>query len=239
MSFGEQIFSAFFPLIRGLFRKNEIPLWTNCHIMTGSALLITAVFFVLLVAGAISILLTYRQTNRVLEENSQLAQTLHTLREESEEQLKTVSELKERLLGNDRVTEPKEESESLRKNIDDIKTMTDEELWAWMDMQLTESHIFTNPDLNLRGMAQRLGLTQKKIKQLLKDSQRFDRLYDYLTEKRVLYSCELIKQNPQWSMEAIGKEAGFVSRSTFQTEFKKRIAVTPVQYRPCCVESSQ
>ena len=220
--------------------------------MTGSALLITAVFFAFLVAGAISILLTYRQTNRVVRENSQLAdevesqkkkqeklqeqyslqaKTLHTLREESEELQKTLTELKERLMGNGKVTELKEETELLRENINDIKTMTDEELWTWMDLQMTESHIFTDPDLNLKGMAQRLGLTQKKIKQLLKDSQRYDRLYDYLTEKRVLYSCELIKQNPQYSMEAIGKEAGFVSRSTFQTEFKKRIGITPAQYR--------
>lgn len=199
--------------------------------MTGSTLLITAVFFAFLIAVAISILLTYRQTNKVVQENSQLAQTLHSLREESEEQHKTLTELKERLMGNDKVTELKEETESLRENINDTKTMTDEELWAWMDLQLTESHIFTDPDLNLKGMAQRLGLTQKKIKQLLKDSQRYDRLYDYLTEKRVLYSSELIKQNPQWSMEAISKEAGFVSRSTFQTEFKKRIGVTPAQYR--------
>jgi len=220
--------------------------------MTGSALLITAVFFAFLVAGAISILLTYRQTNRVVQENSQLAdevesqkkkqeklqeqyslqaKTLHMLREESEEQQKTLTELKERLMGNGKVTELKEKTESLRENINDIKTMTDEELWTWMDLQMTESHIFTAPDLNLKGMAQRLGLTQKKIKQLLKDSQRYDRLYDYLTEKRVLYSCELIKQNPQYSMEAIGKEAGFVSRSTFQTEFKKRIGITPAQYR--------
>ena len=199
--------------------------------MTGSTLLITAVFFAFLIAVATSILLTYRQTNKVVQENSQLAQTLHSLREESEEQHKTLTELKERLMGNDKVTELKEETESLRENINDTKTMTDEELWAWMDLQLTESHIFTDPDLNLKGMAQRLGLTQKKIKQLLKDSQRYDRLYDYLTEKRVLYSSELIKQNPQWSMEAIGKEAGFVSRSTFQTEFKKRIGVTPAQYR--------
>lgn len=200
-------------------------------LMTGSTLLITAVFFAFLIAVAISILLTYRQTNKVVQENSQLAQTLHSLREESEEQHKTLTELKERLMGNDKVTELKEETESLRENINDTKTMTDEELWAWMDLQLTESHIFTDPDLNLKGMAQRLGLTQKKIKQLLKDSQRYDRLYDYLTEKRVLYSSELIKQNPQWSMEAISKEAGFVSRSTFQTEFKKRIGVTPAQYR--------
>ena len=91
--------------------------------------------------------------------------------------------------------------------------------------------MYADPDLNLKGIAQRLGLTQKKIKQLLKDDDRYNRLYDYLTEKRVLYSCELIKENPRWSMDAISKEAGFVSRTTFQTEFKKRIGVTPAQYR--------
>jgi AraC-like DNA-binding protein len=80
-------------------------------------------------------------------------------------------------------------------------------------------------------MALRLGLTQKKIKQLVKDSERYNRLYEYITEKRVLYACELIKANPQWSMEAVSKDSGFVSRTTFQTEFKKRIGVTPAQYR--------
>jgi len=220
--------------------------------MVGSTLLITAVFFAFLVAGAISLFLTYKQTNKVVRENSLLAdevesqkkkqqklqeqytiqaKTLCSLREKTEEQQKTLSKLKERLVDNVKITELKNETESLRENINDIKGMTDDELRAWVDVQMTESHIFTDPDLNLKGMAQRLGLTQKKIKQLLKDSDRYERLYDYLTEKRVLYSCELIKKNPQWSMEAIGKEAGFVSRSTFQTEFKKRIGITPAQYR--------
>ena len=91
--------------------------------------------------------------------------------------------------------------------------------------------MFCDPELDVKAMAQKLGLTQKKIKQLLKDSKKYDRLYDYLTEKRVLYACELIKENPNWSMEAVSKEVGFVSRTTFQTEFKKQIGVTPAQYR--------
>ena len=131
----------------------------------------------------------------------------------------------------DRITELQQETESLRENINDTKDMSADELREWIDLQMTESHMYADPDLNLKGIAQRLGLTQKKIKQLLKDDERYNRLYDYLTEKRVLYSCELIKENPQWSMDAISKEAGFVSRTTFQTEFKKRIGVTPAQYR--------
>lgn len=142
-----------------------------------------------------------------------------------------IHELKTYLKTKERVSELQVETTSLRENIKDTKDMTDDELREWIEKHMNESKMFTDPDLSLKDMALRLGLTQKKIKQLVKDSERYNRLYDYLTEKRVLYACELIKANPQWSMEAVSKDSGFVSRTTFQTEFKKRIGVTPAQYR--------
>ena len=199
--------------------------------MTGNAIVITAVFFAFLVAVAISIFITYRKTNRVLKDNDHLANVVENLKEESEEHQKTLDELKEQLRTKDHVLKLQVETESLRENIKDTKDMTDDELWAWIELQVMESRMFCDPELDVKAMAQKLGLTQKKIKQLLKDSKKYDRLYDYLTEKRVLYACELIKENPNWSMEAVSKEAGFVSRTTFQTEFKKHIGVTPAQYR--------
>lgn len=179
---------------------------------------IFAVFFVFLIAVAVSIYFTYRQTNKAIKDNVQLASEL--------QELKTYI-IKTR----DQVSELQVETKSLRENIMDTKEMTDDELREWIEKHMNESKMFTDPDLSLKDMALRLGLTQKKIKQLLKDSERYNRLYDYLTEKRVLYACELIKANPQWSMEAVSKDSGFVSRTTFQTEFKKCIGVTPAQYR--------
>lgn len=199
--------------------------------MTANNILITAVFLAFLVAVAISIFLTYRQTNKVLKNNNQLVDEVENQKELQHQLHNELKELKEQLKPQDRISELQQETESLRENINDTKDMSDDELREWIDLQMTESHMYADPDLNLKGIAQRLGLTQKKIKQLLKDDERYNRLYDYLTEKRVLYSCELIKENPQWSMDAISKEAGFVSRTTFQTEFKKRIGVTPAQYR--------
>ena len=199
--------------------------------MTANIFLITAVFFSFLVAVAISIFLTYRHTNKVLKNNNQLVDEVENQKELQHQLHNELKELKEQLKPQDRISELQQETESLRENINDTKDMSDDELREWIDLQMTESHMYADPDLNLKGIAQRLGLTQKKIKQLLKDDERYNRLYDYLTEKRVLYSCELIKENPQWSMDAISKEAGFVSRTTFQTEFKKRIGVTPAQYR--------
>lgn len=199
--------------------------------MTANNILITAVFLAFLVAVAISIFLTYRQTNKVLNNNNQLVDEVENQKELQHQLHNELKELREQLKPQDRISELQQETESLRENINDTKDMSDDELREWIDLQMTESHMYADPDLNLKGIAQRLGLTQKKIKQLLKDDERYNRLYDYLTEKRVLYSCELIKENPQWSMDAISKEAGFVSRTTFQTEFKKRIGVTPAQYR--------
>ena len=199
--------------------------------MTANNILITAVFLAFLVAVAISIFLTYRQTNKVLKNNNQLVDEVENQKELQHQLHNELKELREQLKPQDRISELQQETESLRENINDTKDMSDDELREWIDLQMTESHMYADPDLNLKGIAQRLGLTQKKIKQLLKDDERYNRLYDYLTEKRVLYSCELIKENPQWSMDAISKEAGFVSRTTFQTEFKKRIGVTPAQYR--------
>jgi AraC-like DNA-binding protein len=206
--------------------------------MTGNSILIFAVFLAFMVAVAISIVITYRQTNRVLKnndklmrDNSHLANEVESLKEDTVEHQKALNELKEQLRTIDKVTELQEKTKSLRENIKDIQDMNDDELRAWVDLQVTESRMFCDTDLDIKKMSQKLGLTQKKLKQLLKDSTRYERLYDYLTEKRILYSCELLKENPQWSVDAVSKEAGFVSRTTFQTEFKKRIGVTPAQYR--------
>jgi len=199
--------------------------------MTANSILITAVFFAFLVATAISIYLSYKQTDTILKNNNQLADEVESQKELQHQLRNELRELKEQLKPQDRISELQQETEPLRENINDTREMSDNELRSWIDVQMSESHMYTDPDLTLKDIAQRLGLTQKRIKQLLKDDERYGRLYDYLTEKRVLYATELIKENPQWSMDAISKEAGFVSRTTFQTEFKKRIGVTPAQYR--------
>ena len=199
--------------------------------MTANSILITAVFFAFLVAAAISIYFSYKQTNTILKNNNQLADEVESQKELQHQLRNELRELKEQLKPQDRISELQQETEPLRENINDTREMSDNELRSWIDVQMSESHMYTDPDLTLKDIAQRLGLTQKRIKQLLKDDERYGRLYDYLTEKRVLYATELIKENPQWSMDAISKEAGFVSRTTFQTEFKKRIGVTPAQYR--------
>ena len=82
-----------------------------------------------------------------------------------------------------------------------------------MDKKEQILHYHRIDGLSLREIARRTGLN------------------DYLNEKRFLYACELLRERPQWTIEAVGIEAGFGSRRTFQMEMKRRLGITPLQYR--------
>ena len=117
--------------------------------------------------------------------------------------------------------------------------MSDEELMAWIDQKMDETKLFTNPNLTLKAMAKAFGLTQKRLGGLFKNHPKYSSLGDYLNEKRVLNACLLLREEPNWTIEAVGAEAGFGGRRTFQTEVKRRLGITPLQYRQAPVVASR
>ena len=112
--------------------------------MTSNSILITAVFFAFLIAGVISIYLTYKQTNKILKNNNQLADEVESQKELQHQLRNELKELKEQLKPKDRISELQQETESLRENIKDTHDMSDDELREWIDQQMAESHMFTD-----------------------------------------------------------------------------------------------
>jgi AraC-like DNA-binding protein len=102
---------------------------------------------------------------------------------------------------------------------------------AWLDERMDETRLYTTPTLSLKEMAKALGLTQKRLGQLFKNQEKFNNLGEYLTEKRFLLACELMRENPEWTIEAVAKEAGFLTRRTFQDVVKAHLGLTPSQFR--------
>ena len=102
---------------------------------------------------------------------------------------------------------------------------------AWIDQQMDETRLFTDSNLTLKTTAKALGLTQKRLGALFKNNEKYNSLGDYLNEKRFLLACRLLREKPNWTIEAVGKEAGFGGRRTFQMEVKRRLGITPLQYR--------
>lgn len=99
-----------------------------------------------------------------------------------------------------------------------------------LDHLLLTEKIFTDPTLKLNSVAERMNIPTHQLSQLLNDNlgQGFK---PFINEHRIKAACQLLGTNHQMSLEGIGYEVGFRSKSTFFTTFKKLMGVTPSQYK--------
>ena len=222
--------------------------------MTGVHLLIAAVIVVFVIAFIVTMLVLNDSAKKIISANTKLVENQNTLLEqnkiqgselekrkseleEQKEMIRSLQQQQEELTAQlkhrtmDEVMQLREQTRQRREQIEQTADMTDGELMGWIDQQMDETRLFTDSNLTLKTMAKALGLTQKRLGALFKDHPKYNSLGDYLNEKRFLYACRLLREEPHWTIEAVGTEAGFGSRRTFQTEVKRRLGITPLQYR--------
>ena len=222
--------------------------------MTGVHLLIAAVIIVFVIAFIVTMLVLNDSAKKIISANTKLVENQNTLLEqnkmqgselekrkseleEQKEMIRSLQQQQEELTAQlkhrtmDEVMQLREQTRQRREQIEQTADMTDGELMGWIDQQMDETRLFTDSNLTLKTMAKALGLTQKRLGALFKDHPKYNSLGDYLNEKRFLYACRLLREEPHWTIEAVGTEAGFGSRRTFQTEVKRRLGITPLQYR--------
>ena len=222
--------------------------------MTGVHLLIAAIIIVFVIAFIVTMLVLNDSAKKIISANTKLVENQNTLLEqnkmqgselekrkseleEQKEMIRSLQQQQEELTAQlkhrtmDEVMQLREQTRQRREQIEQTADMTDGELMGWIDQQMDETRLFTDSNLTLKTMAKALGLTQKRLGALFKDHPKYNSLGDYLNEKRFLYACRLLREEPHWTIEAVGTEAGFGSRRTFQTEVKRRLGITPLQYR--------
>ena len=208
--------------------------------MSGPQLLIVAIIVTFVTAFIITMIVINRHSKKMFSINSRLVANHNTLldqnkqHEDDERELRTqINELEEelKLKAGDKVTQLREQTRQYRENIELTTDISDEDLIIWLDQKMEETRLYTDPELTLKTLANSLGLTQRRLSALFKNNPKYASLGDYLNEKRVLLACRLLHEKPNYTIEAVGKEAGFGSRRTFQMEMKRRLGITPLQYR--------
>jgi AraC-like DNA-binding protein len=205
--------------------------------MTGPQMLIVAVIVVFVIAFVITMIMLNARAKKMISINTKLVENQNILLEQNElhesELEKRIDELEEQLKQHieDEVALLQEQTRQHRERIELTANMSDEELMTWVDQEMDERLLYTDSNLTLKTMAKSLGLTQKRLGDLFKNNERYKSLNDYLNEKRFLLACRLLREKPNWTIEAVGAEAGFGSRRTFQMEVKRRLGITPLQYR--------
>ena len=208
--------------------------------MTGPQQLTIAIFIAFVIAFLITMILLNSHVKKMLSSNSRLVDSQNALLEQNKQQERDKTELKKRInaleqelkcLTGDKMAQLREQTREYRENIELTADMGDDDLMAWIDQKMDEMRLYTDTNLTLKTLANTLGLTQRRLGSLFKNHPKYASLGDYLNEKRVLLACRLLREKPNWTIEAIGTEAGFGSRRTFQMEMKHRFGITPLQYR--------
>jgi len=95
---------------------------------------------------------------------------------------------------------------------------------------LMETDIHKDAKLKLKDVAEKLGIPTHKLSQVLNDN--LGKSFNaYINEYRIQSACQLLETPHNLSLEGIGYEVGFNSKSTFFTTFKKIKNLTPAQYQ--------
>ena len=95
--------------------------------------------------------------------------------------------------------------------------------------KIQEQELFTNPKVNLRALSEALDLKEKELSRLINECGKVN-FYKFINEYRIEKFKQLIESPEAHQFTLLGTEAGFSSKSTFYSAFKKLEGITPKQY---------
>lgn len=213
--------------------------------MTGPSILIISILIILIIGFMLTIIYVNHQTSSIVKVNQHLVESQKELMEKNKRQEETISQqseqatqlirdltkLKEQMRAKDVVAQLCAQAEDRQLDLKQLQSMSDEVLLAWVDERMEKTRMYCDSNLTLKSVANSLGLTQKRLQQILKNDSRYKNLSEYLNEKRFLLACRLLRDEPQWTIEAVAKEVGFSNRLMLHEMMKKRVGLTPAQYR--------
>jgi AraC-like DNA-binding protein len=120
--------------------------------------------------------------------------------------------------------------------IQDIKkpnlSSEDQSILAEIDNKVQEGKLFLNPDISLKELAENLGIPARKLSILLNQGLNKN-FFDYINNYRILTAMEMIEksEDEKITILEIMYKAGFNSKSSFNTAFKKFTGMTPTQFK--------
>ena len=99
-----------------------------------------------------------------------------------------------------------------------------------MNELMINEKLFTDQDLKLDQLASRLSISRHTLSQVMNEIYPSGYAH-YIRNFRIEEAKILIQNRPELSLEGIGYEAGFKSKSVFFDSFKKIVGCTPAAYK--------
>lgn len=113
------------------------------------------------------------------------------------------------------------------KKIGDVQAT---EILGKLENHIQSEKLYANPNLKLKDLAAGMNILPHTLSQVLNDNlgKSFPK---YVNEYRIEEAKRILSQETNLTLEAIGYDCGFNSKSTFYTTFKKVTGLTPAAYQ--------
>lgn len=120
--------------------------------------------------------------------------------------------------------------EKLKKKKTLVPSKKNDLLIRELNTVVKDKKLYTDPNLKLLEVAHRLDISAHELSKLINENLEKN-FTDLINEFRIEEAKQLIENNSLYTMEAIGQQCGFNSKSAFYKAFKKFTHLTPTQYK--------
>jgi AraC-like DNA-binding protein len=124
------------------------------------------------------------------------------------------------------ISSPKEKDKETEKQPISLETV------ALVQQYMTEQKPYLNHLLNIDNLANQMNITPRTLSQII-NRHFHQNFFEFINQYRVQESKKLLvsEQHKKSTMLEVMDLAGFNSKATYNTFFKKIVGLTPTQYR--------
>ena len=114
-----------------------------------------------------------------------------------------------------------------KKRLDDEVS---QKLSSRLQSLMSDEKLYLDPNIKLSALSKKMNVSSTQLSQLFNEVLQSN-YNDYINGWRIEEAKRVIAEHPDFSLEAIGYDCGFNSKSTFYSAFKKHTGMTPSNYR--------
>lgn len=178
----------------------------------------------------------HRQHKKTREKNQMLLRQLDTITEYQKKiQEKSIAQKED-------VLPEKTENLEVSENITETSKSEDEPISATDKRRIMhirrfhqiieEEQAFLQVDFSRDKLQSMMGISKNSLSPILNEVLGdAPNLSEYINSKRIIFACQLIRQKPQMTIDAIAADSGFSTTRNFRRCFKAKTGMSPAEYR--------
>jgi len=161
---------------------------------------------------------------------------IHNMRRIRRKNIRLVQCIHEQDILEEELEKQREELDRLRlfqasQKVENPEYFEEDRLITKLRKLLKDNHMFTDPSINRKRLAEMLGTNENYLRTIIKDKFGYT-VNEYINDHRLNYAKKLlVLPVKEYTIEVIATECGFGTRSTLHRQFKAKYGLTPDEYR--------